>query len=297
MEEGQVIEITEEDNNKRTIYDVYDDEMDDDLDIKRRRIVMRKNRDEPTDISYKNIGSFEIYTNINTSQTSITLNGDMEFPYTIDMYNEAHGTNYIGFNSIDIDLPTMPIEKINVIGIINSNSTPTKSNYINFGLFREIEEDEIDSSTNTFNIKTDYMIITNGSSSSTTFKTFIFLAEDAKCYYLFGVNLPKNIPASTTIHETLVYSISFNTDIFSKIKYVFYPTGYKQASESASNYILNYLIFENENYNSLNPLSFTSQSISYTNYTNYYPSFEKSNFLCINKKIYNIPLLEENQSN
>lgn len=114
LEPGQVIPITQ--NRKRLKYTIYDKDYDSDQDIEfieeeqpqlllKRGIVSReiKTRDV-NDTSYRNLGNFIIYADINTDTTSITINDNTPLTYSIEQYNQEHGTDYIGFNSITLDI-------------------------------------------------------------------------------------------------------------------------------------------------------------------------------------------------
>lgn len=116
LEPGQVIPITQ--NRKRLKYTIYDKDYDSDQDIEfieeeqpqlllKRGIVSReiKTRDV-NDTSYRNLGNFIIYADINTDTTSITIDDNTPSTYSIEQYNQEHGTNYIGFNSITLDINT-----------------------------------------------------------------------------------------------------------------------------------------------------------------------------------------------
>lgn len=116
LEPGQVIPITQ--NRKRLKYTIYDKDYDSDQDIEfieeeqpqlllKRGIVSReiKTRDV-NDTSYRNLGNFIIYADINTDTTSITIDDNTPLTYSIEQYNQEHGTNYIGFNSITLDINT-----------------------------------------------------------------------------------------------------------------------------------------------------------------------------------------------
>lgn len=116
LEPGQVIPITQ--NRKRLKYTIYDKDYDSDQDIEfieeeqpqlllKRGIVSRELRSRDiNDTSYRNLGNFIIYADINTDTTSITIDDNTPSTYSIEQYNQEHGTNYIGFNSITLDINT-----------------------------------------------------------------------------------------------------------------------------------------------------------------------------------------------
>ena len=124
LEPGQVIPITQ--NRKRLKYTIYDKDYDSDQDIEfieeeqpqlllKRGIVSReiKTRDV-NDTSYRNLGNFIIYADINTDTTSITIDDNTPSTYSIEQYNQENGTNYIGFNSITLDINTMSIPEYDI---------------------------------------------------------------------------------------------------------------------------------------------------------------------------------------
>lgn len=116
LEPGQVIPITQ--NRKRLKYTIYDKDYDSDQDIEfieeeqpqlllKRGIVSREVKSRNVnDTSYRNLGNFIIYADINTDTTSITIDNNTPSTYSIEQYNQEHGTNYIGFNSITLDIST-----------------------------------------------------------------------------------------------------------------------------------------------------------------------------------------------
>ena len=270
---------------------------------------------EPTPTSYKNIGEFKIYTNINTSQTSITLDSStMEFPYTIDMYNREHGTNYIGFNSIDIDPSTMPLTKINLIGVTKENV----QDYIDFGQFKPVDILTKNTTNNSLQGSLNAISINSNSSANLNLKfliSILLLCEDDYYYYIGLTPVLCSVYTTTFSNNTYGSSnnINFtlylkNEDTLNKIKSVFYLPGYWfyfKGSSSNQNYknvdLLNikYVIDENEKlYNTyLNSTTFQIFESNFDN--NQGPSEIKWDINCFcsfNKKRYSIPLLEEDQS-
>lgn len=131
LEPGQVIPITQ--NRKRLKYTIYDKDYDSDQDIEfieeeqpqlllKRGIVSReiKSRDV-NDTSYRNLGNFIIYADINTDTTSLTIDDNTPSTYSIQQYNQENGTNYIGFNSITLDINTMSIPEYDITKFIFSS--------------------------------------------------------------------------------------------------------------------------------------------------------------------------------
>ena len=163
LEPNQVISLTQ--NRKRKKYNIYDYEKDDDLDIRYDSDVVTQSRgvtltrdviDDPT---YRNIGSFEIDTDIPIEQNktiNITSNGtqnvlpvsgfegleditiNVNVPQTlVNNYTQptitTNGTytipsGYTGFNNFSVNVPTPPIKISRYFKIVDEN-TSTYSSY------------------------------------------------------------------------------------------------------------------------------------------------------------------------
>lgn len=318
LEPGQVIPITQ--NRKRLKYTIYDKDYDSDQDIEfieeeqpqlllKRGIVSReiKSRDV-NDRSYRNLGNFIIYADINTETTSITIDNNTPLTYSIEQYNQEHGTNYIGFNSIIIDPRTMPLTKLNLVGITNDQDDNA---YIDFGQFRQITD--LTTSNNSITINYQQSLANTNSNSSWTSKYIYYpvlvLCEDEDNYYLgFLSSSTYYYLAKNGTSQVIPQSLSFTADTYEKIKKIFYLPGFVYYSGtviSLSNISglnekintirsINRIVDENNNkYNLPSFISYYNEidSNRTTNIT-----FDYRDFCTLNKLRYSIQSLDETQS-
>lgn len=303
LEPGQVIPITQ--NRKRLKYTIYDKDYDSDQDIEfieeeqpqlllKRGIVSReiKSRDV-NDTSYRNLGNFIIYADINTDTTSITVDDNTPLTYSIEQYNQEHGTNYIGFNSITIDQRTMPLVKKNLVEITNDK----KDYKINLGFLAPIDY-YISSSKISFTINGSYS--TASGAVSTTINAFI-IGKDDDYYYL----LP--IAFYGTSGYTITININLNSNMTSKIVAIWKPSNplnlfgatsttninnpafTKFIDENGDEYDFSY----NNSTNNTNEIFTGTWSSSTFTFSR---TFGINDFVFINKKQFNIPVLEDDES-
>lgn len=312
LEPGQVIPITQ--NRKRLKYTIYDKDYDSDQDIEfieeeqpqlllKRGIVSReiKTRDV-NDTSYRNLGNFIIYADINTDTTSITIDNNTPLTYSIEQYNQEHGTNYIGFNSIIIDQNTMPLTKINLVGVGNKNG-----DVLDFGLLHPISNWTF-SSNNTLSFNTLFGIGSSANSTTTTSTIGIYdntevllLAEDENYYYICVLHISKDYKTFT-----------INNNLKTKLKYIYNLPGgwfvdssfmkYEALGTNSSTtivtnkieYLNNGIKFLYDDNNKKYCFDFTT--ITKTYYTSNNNEIKLENTLAINKKRFSIPLFEEDEN-
>lgn len=301
LEPGQVIPITQ--NRKRLKYTIYDKDYDSDQDIEfieeeqpqlllKRGIVSReiKSRDI-NDTSYRNLGNFIIYADINTDTTSITVDDNTPLTYSIEQYNQDHGTNYIGFNSITIDQQTMPLVKKNLVEIANNNDDK-----INLGFFAPVSYYK---SSNYIQFELNGIAYSGSSSYGAAVISFFIFGKDENYYYL----LPLTVSTAISNATTITIKTNLNSNIIDKIVSIWKPSNpimfYGTSSQLINSYSYNKLIDENGEehnffYHNTNTNNVLMTSISGSTIT-LSKTFGINDFVFINKKQFNIPILEDDE--